>query len=88
MAEHQLPKLTVRVRFPSSAPENSPWSDTIFRERSGSTAINWSSVGPSTGPHGVRGRPRFALREPGVEGCRDRLVGHSAAVLIDQGSGG
>jgi hypothetical protein len=50
MAEHQLPKLTVRVRFPSSAPENSPWSDTIFRERSGSTAINCNSVGPSTGP--------------------------------------
>ena len=25
MAEHQLPKLTVRVRFPSSAPKNYPW---------------------------------------------------------------
>ena len=30
MAEHQLPKLTVRVRFPSSAPENYPWSDAPF----------------------------------------------------------
>ena len=29
MAEHQLPKLTVRVRFPSSAPKNYPWSEAI-----------------------------------------------------------
>jgi hypothetical protein len=50
MAEHQLPKLTVRVRFPSSAPENYPWSDTPFPERPDSTAINCGSVGPSTGP--------------------------------------
>ena len=50
MAEHQLPKLTVRVRFPSSAPDNYPWSDAIFPERRGSTAINCGSVGPSTGP--------------------------------------
>jgi len=40
------------------------------------------------GPHNLRGRPRLALREPGVDGCRDRLVGHAAAVLIDQGSSG
>jgi hypothetical protein len=26
MAEHQLPKLTVRVRFPSPAPRKKPWS--------------------------------------------------------------
>ena len=50
MAEHQLPKLIVRVRFPSSAPDNYPWSDAIFPERRGSTAINSGSVGPSTGP--------------------------------------
>jgi hypothetical protein len=50
MAEHQLPKLIVRVRFPSSAPDNYPWSDAIFPERRGSTAINCGSIGPSTGP--------------------------------------
>ncbi|HVD80123.1 MAG TPA: hypothetical protein VNB87_06290, partial [Propionibacteriaceae bacterium] len=59
-----------------------------FRERPGSTAFNCGSIGPSAGPHNLRGRPRFALREPGVDGCRDRLVGHPAAVLIDQGSSG
>jgi hypothetical protein len=50
MAEHQLPKLTVRVRFPSSALKNYSWLAAIFRERSGSTAISCGSVGPSTGP--------------------------------------
>ena len=50
MAEHQLPKLTVRVRFPSSAPENYPWSEALFPGRPGSTVINCGSVGPSTGP--------------------------------------
>jgi hypothetical protein len=49
MAEHQLPKLTVRVRFPSSAPENYPWSEALSRT-SRLTAINCGSVGPSTGP--------------------------------------
>jgi hypothetical protein len=34
MAEHQLPKLTVRVRFPSSAPENYPWSEAPFSRTS------------------------------------------------------
>jgi hypothetical protein len=50
MAEHQLPKLTVRVRFPSSAPQDSPWSEAIFLELPGSTSINCGSVGPSMGP--------------------------------------
>jgi hypothetical protein len=59
MAEHQLPKLTVRVRFPSSAPETDPWSEALFLERPGSTAINCGWVGPSTGPHDIRGRPRL-----------------------------
>ena len=34
MAEHQLPKLTVRVRFPSSAPENSTGASPHPRIRS------------------------------------------------------
>ena len=50
MAEHQLPKLTVRVRFPSSALQNYSWSDAILGERFGSTAITCGSVGCSTGP--------------------------------------
>ncbi len=50
MAEHQLPKLIVRVRFPSSAPDNYPWSDAIFPNGVATTAINCGSVGPSTGP--------------------------------------
>ena len=40
------------------------------------------------GPHDIRGRPRFARCEPGVGGCRDRLVSHPAAVLIDQAAVG
>src|SRR5688572_16268236 len=31
MAEHQLPKLTVGVRFPSPAPPQNPWSAPVFR---------------------------------------------------------
>ena len=50
MAEHQLPKLTVRVRFPSSAPENYPLVRRHFRERSDSTAINGGSVHPADEP--------------------------------------
>ena len=46
---HRLPKLTVRVRFPSSAPEDHPWSERVFRERPGSTAINCGLIGRSTG---------------------------------------
>jgi hypothetical protein len=50
MAEHQLPKLTVRVRFPSSAPEDYPLMRGPFRERPGSTVSNCGPVGPSR-PH-------------------------------------
>ena len=50
MAEHQLPKLTVRVRFPSSAPQTYRSSEALFPERSGSMAINCGSVGRLHGP--------------------------------------
>ena len=45
MAEHQLPKLIVRVRFPSPAPEDHPWSERSFRERPGSTLQDHPRLG-------------------------------------------
>ena len=87
MAEHQLPKLTVRVRFPSSAREIRPCQTPFFANDPAQPRLTATRSGPPRA-HDVRGRPRFALREPHVEGCCDRLVGHSAAVLIDQGSSG
>ena len=88
MAEHQLPKLTVRVRFPSSAPENYPWSGPFFASDPAQQRSTAASVGPSTGPTTFGTGRDLRSAQPGVEGCRDRLVGHPTAVLIDQGGGG
>ena len=38
MAEHQLPKLTVRVRVPSPAPSNAMSRDTVY-------VLVWGSLG-------------------------------------------
>jgi hypothetical protein len=50
MAEHQLPKLTVRVRFPSSALQNYPWSDALFPSVLAQRRSTAARSGPSTGP--------------------------------------
>ncbi len=54
MAEHQLPKLTVRVRFPSSAPQDSPWSEAIFLERPGLNVDQLRLGRALHGPHDIR----------------------------------
>jgi hypothetical protein len=85
MAEHQLPKLTVRVRFPSSAPENYPLSDALFQNvpaQRRSTAAPSGLHGPTTSGAG-RSRQcgqRYddppALVEPPDDGARGPSVSH------------
>ena len=73
MAEHQLPKLTVRVRFPSSAPENYPWSEAFLLERASSTAIN---CGHDRALHGSHA---FQFDRPSSLTAARNTVGSAAA---------
>jgi hypothetical protein len=59
MAEHQLPKLTVRVRFPSSAPTRKPWSHARSVTRAEIENRAYPVAVPSTCPE-LRGLPRFS----------------------------
>ena len=59
MAEHQLPKLIVRVRFPSSAPTSKAWSQTHSVTRAEIENCGYPVAVPSTCPE-FRGLPRFS----------------------------
>jgi hypothetical protein len=48
MAEHQLPKLTVRVRFPSSAPKDHPRSGIVSRKAPAQLRLGRTLHGPTT----------------------------------------
>ena len=59
MAEHQLPKLTVRVRFPSSAPTPKALVTRMFRDQSRNRKSPYPVAVPSTCPE-LPGLPRFS----------------------------
>src|ERR1700683_3676545 len=77
MAEHQLPKLTVRVRFPSSAPPKRPRSER-FSERWAFDRFGgyWVLVPLASGPGRAALVAVLALLvfDVGVDRVGDRLV--------------
>jgi hypothetical protein len=82
MAEHQLPKLTVRVRFPSSAPEIRPCQTPFFANDPAQPRLTATRSGPPRAPRRSgqaaicapraerRGLPRSPRRPLGC--CADR----------------
>jgi hypothetical protein len=91
MAEHQLPKLTVRVRFPSSAPTQRPRSDA----GSGRWAFELSGLGLTgvplaSGPGLVALAVILALLvlDVLIYRVRYRLVRAARLMLVDHGPRG
>ncbi len=102
MAEHQLPKLTVRVRFSSPALSQNHHTQQAkgrrLPSRSGALIDGreppWAINGPLA--HRDKGSRRAVVVlvvalvdgvERGVQVVGDRLVGLAACVLVDQCSG-
>ena len=85
MAVHQLPKLRMRVRFPSSAPRSTPGQRS---QRPG--ALGHHQVGTHAGPTDALTlmlSPDAPAAQPFVERRRDGRVRGTAAVLVDQRRG-
>ena len=98
MADHQLPKLNMRVRFPSSAPERLT-SQANFNALFGDGSGRLPSLRAPHGPQrSISLRRTFALQafpstttmglDTPVERFGDRAVSDLAAVLVDQGGRG
>src|SRR5689334_4071249 len=95
MAEHQLPKLTVRVRFPSPAPRQRPCSGRQSEPGPSTSPAPSSLRVPSACP--TRGALRTFARVPAlllrrplldlqllIHGLGDGLVSLRGAVLVYQ----
>src|SRR3954452_20541266 len=89
MAEHQLPKLTVRVRFPSPAPRTKPRPGEVLPDLGFCPSRTGSPRRAIHGPLTSTGRvarlatsPEFRLQRL-VHGLGDGAVGFGGGVLID-----
>ncbi len=78
MAVHQLPKLRMRVRFPSSAPRQSPWSPpgeaTRIKSNDGPQLVTVPSTCPEAVPKpllavSIRSRESAIARSRAAVAC-------------------